>query len=221
MLNRLWKKNRIEQQGSNVMAEVFLSYSRKDRKWVDRIREILKPLLKEGNISLWYDAEINPGDDWRESIEKSLHTSEIAVLLLSQNYFSSKLVEGELSLILDKAQQGKLHIFSIVASPLASASLETSALLYHPINSLAEPLSDLTHSEQSKVLLRLADAIRQALPLELRSKRTESISQQDKYSVALSTAIENIGGDTVGSNILGDGNIFFEAEEKLAGQHER
>jgi TIR domain len=198
--------------------EVFLSYSRKDRKWVDRLMETLKPLLREKNISFWSDTRISPGEDWHEAIKSSLDRSQVVILLISADYLASKLVDEELSLILERAREGKLHILPLVVSPalLSSSDLKESLQHYQLVNSFSEPLSVLPESRQNEILMRLSKAVDNSLSGNFKTAMEEEDRPEDKYSAALNTAIVNIGGDATGINILGDRNIFFEAEERLA-----
>ncbi|MEZ4621169.1 MAG: toll/interleukin-1 receptor domain-containing protein [Caldilineaceae bacterium] len=199
-------------------AEVFFSYSRKDRKWVDRLLEILKPLLKERNVSFWSDTKISPGDKWQEAIKNSIDRSQVVILLISPDYLASKLVDEELSLILKRAREGKLHILPVVVSPalLSSSNLSKSLHEYQFVNSFSEPLSILSESRQNEILRQLSKAVDNSLSDDFNAAMEEENRPEDKYSAALNTAIINIGGDATGINILGDRNIFFEAEERLA-----
>ena len=204
------------------MDEVFLSYSRKDRKWVNQLLETFKPLIRKRNTSFWSDTKIIPGMDWHEEIKSSLDRSQVVILLISANYLTSKLVEEELSLILERSRKGKLDIFPVVISPgLAQhPNLKNSIQEYKLINSFAEPLSTLPKHKQDEILMRLYKAVDNVLSNKANTK-TEKVDQpKDIYSTALETAITNIGGDTKGVNIIGE-NIFFEAEETLTQKNDK
>ncbi|MCU0569707.1 MAG: toll/interleukin-1 receptor domain-containing protein [Oculatellaceae cyanobacterium Prado106] len=199
------------------MAKVFFSYSRKDRKWVDRVRETLKPLLRGKNVSLWSDMEIRPGENWQEAIQSSIDQSQVAILLISADYLASHyLADVELPLILEKSQQGKLHILPVVTSPtfLGTSDLKSPLLSYSFVNS--QPLSTLTRSEQEKILWKLSETVHDLLSSEVDLEIEAVDKPENKYSAALNKAISNIGGNVKGMNILGVDNIFFEAEERLA-----
>ena len=47
---------------------VFISYSHADRGWVERIRQVMAPLLMQQGkaLQLWDDSQIEPGDRWLE-----------------------------------------------------------------------------------------------------------------------------------------------------------
>jgi hypothetical protein len=141
-------------------------------------------------------------------------------LLISADYLASKLVDEELPLILERYRKGKLHILLVVVSPILGSffRLRESLQDYQLVNSFSEPLSVLSESKQNEIFMRLSKAVDSSLSdnFDTAIAVKEGDHPEDKYSVALNTAIANIGGDATGINILGDRNIFFEAEERLA-----
>ncbi len=51
---------------------IFVSYSHKDEQWKDKLRIHLKPLEAIGEIDVWSDDKIRPGQEWFEEIKKVL-----------------------------------------------------------------------------------------------------------------------------------------------------
>ena len=47
---------------------VFVSYSRDDAKWAQRIQVLLAPLLRNRRLALWVDADLRAGDAWQAEI---------------------------------------------------------------------------------------------------------------------------------------------------------
>jgi TIR domain len=77
---------------SPTRTKVFISYSHKDQEWLYRLQTHLKPLVREG-LDCWDDTHIRPGDDWKQEIQNALDTAQIAVLLISANFFASDFIE--------------------------------------------------------------------------------------------------------------------------------
>ena len=53
-------------------TKVFISYSHADKKWLERLKRHLKPLVREGYLDCWDDTHIHPGDDWQQEIRTAL-----------------------------------------------------------------------------------------------------------------------------------------------------
>jgi hypothetical protein len=52
--------------------KLFISYSHKDREWVERLSITLRPLEQRHGLERWDDSRIQAGMVWREEIEKAL-----------------------------------------------------------------------------------------------------------------------------------------------------
>jgi hypothetical protein len=47
---------------------VFISYSHRDRRWLDRLLVHLRPLERAGAIRAWADTALAAGSDWRGAV---------------------------------------------------------------------------------------------------------------------------------------------------------
>ena len=63
--------------------QVFISYSHKDREWLSKLQTMLKPMVRNKIISVWEDAKISAGDEWRGEIKQALARAKAAVLLVT------------------------------------------------------------------------------------------------------------------------------------------
>lgn len=74
------------------MAQVFISYSRKDLDFVNQ----LAADLKNAGLGVWYDVSgITGGSRWRTEIENALQNSQYVVVVLSPDSITSEWVERE------------------------------------------------------------------------------------------------------------------------------
>ena len=74
------------------MTQVFISYSRKDISFIDR----LAADLKTAGIDVWYDvSRIAGGARWRSEIENALRNSQYVIVVLSPDSIVSEWVERE------------------------------------------------------------------------------------------------------------------------------
>jgi hypothetical protein len=95
------------------MAQIFVSYSRKDTEIVDR----LLVELYEASHEVWIDrAGIRGGKQWRQQIVTAIDNSDILLLILSPNSIKSDNVRKEL----DLAEGVKKRVLPIVVEPIKS-----------------------------------------------------------------------------------------------------
>jgi len=43
---------------------IFISYSHKDKKWLEKLHLFVAPLVQQGKLHLWSDTQIDPGNAW-------------------------------------------------------------------------------------------------------------------------------------------------------------
>lgn len=97
-------------------VKIFVSYSHKDRAWLDDLVGYLTKLQPEG-VRFWWDEDIVAGDDWNEEIKARIKESHIALLLISQAYLDSKYVANEeVADFLKQRQRERLILFPILLS---------------------------------------------------------------------------------------------------------
>lgn len=97
---------------------IFISYSHKDREWLDILKNFLTLLDSEGNVRPWEDTQITPGQKWRVAIDEALSSASIAVLLVTQNFIASPFIQDiELPQLLAHRANGRLDVNWIPIRP--------------------------------------------------------------------------------------------------------
>jgi len=147
---------------SSSKNTIFISYSHKDKVWLDRVTTHLKLLKKERDISHWNDTRIKPGEKWEKKIMDSLNSSKVAILLVSADFLASDfIVNNELPPLLDAAEKGGTIILPVFISEsrydLIKLIPQTQA-----INDPKEPLLSLSKNEQERVFVKLSHAVEDA-----------------------------------------------------------
>jgi len=72
---------------------LFLSYSRDDAAWKDRLLKQLGALEQRGLLTVWQDGKIAGGDDWSEDITAAMDAAGLAIFLVSPAFLGSKFIQ--------------------------------------------------------------------------------------------------------------------------------
>lgn len=137
---------------------LFISYSHRDRRWVDRLLVHLRPLERDMSIDIWEDSHIKPGAKWRSEVEEALGKAAVAILVVSADFLASDFVmNDEVPVLLGEAEDKGTIIIPLIVAP----SLFTQSVLacFQSINSPEAPLSKLPSHKRDEVLVKLATSV--------------------------------------------------------------
>jgi WD40 repeat protein len=73
------------------VADVFISYSRRDRS----LAEVVATQIRAIGLTVWWDAELNSGDQFRNRIDAELEAAKVVIVIWSHSSISSKWVIAE------------------------------------------------------------------------------------------------------------------------------
>lgn len=73
------------------MADIFLSYARKD---TDKAKQLVEHLEQHG-LDVWWDPEIDPGTQWADVIEGQLESAKCVIVVWSEDSVGSHWVRTE------------------------------------------------------------------------------------------------------------------------------
>jgi hypothetical protein len=153
----------VESGEASARRLVFISYSHSQKKWMERLLVHLKPLQREGRVELFDDTKIQPGANWRNEIKAALQKAKVAILLISADFLASDFIaEDELPPLLERAQAGGAIVIPVIVSPSRFTKIESLAK-YQAINDPKVPLEAMDYASSEAVLVRVADAIVDAL----------------------------------------------------------
>jgi hypothetical protein len=145
-----------------MQPSAFISYSHQDQKWLERLNQMLVPLVR-GGLAIWSDQRIRPGDDWRQAIEDELAKATVAILLVSPAFLASEFIHNnELPPLLAAARERGLRVLWI---PVSNCLHEkTPIATYQAVRDPHTPLDFLRRkAEINKALKDIALEIEQAL----------------------------------------------------------
>jgi hypothetical protein len=138
--------------------KVFISYSHRDKRIFNEFNKMLAPLLKSTNIDAWDDTKIRPGAEWKEEIKQALGAAKIGVLLVSQDYLTSRfIISHELAPLLDAAGRNGVTIFWVCLRPCTYE--ETEIAKYQAAHDPARPLSKLNKTDREDMLKQICQML--------------------------------------------------------------
>ena len=149
----------------NPMPEkngIFISYSHKDKQWLDRLKASLQPLVFGEIITVWDDRSIPAGSNWLDEINKAVASARIAVLLVSIDFLASGFIHRkELPDLLKRRDEG-MGFFWV--------PIEKTLYKFTPLKDVQsawdsdKPLSGLSDAELASALTDIATKLAEWKP---------------------------------------------------------
>jgi hypothetical protein len=127
---------------------IFISYSHKDRPWLDYVRSFFEPLAAHWNLQIWDDEKLRTGDDWRGDIYSAVDACRVFIVLVSRYALASTFIANdEVGRVL-RRPKGEVQFCPIVVMPYYTRPLPW---LDHPnrrpVDNKALSELDYGHSE--------------------------------------------------------------------------
>ncbi|WP_025740244.1 toll/interleukin-1 receptor domain-containing protein [Aquimarina pacifica] len=145
---------------------VFISYSKKDAKWLDYLRVHLSYLEREYKFTIWEDSKIEVGAEWRKEIHKALSSTKVAILLVSANFISSDFINNEeLPALLSAAEDEGAYIFPIIVSYCMFHDISALSK-FQTINRPSEPLTIMNEGQRDALFTKVTKEIKRVLSLD-------------------------------------------------------
>src|SRR3954470_24230591 len=91
------------------------SASPKDIALAEELLGHLRPLQLFAGGDVWTDARIRAGDETRREIQRAIDQADVALLLLSADFFASDgLIEREIPQLLERHRSGRLRVIPVL-----------------------------------------------------------------------------------------------------------
>ena len=142
---------------------VFVSYSRRDTKWLDELQLHLKPLVRDGQINLWDDTRIDKGKRWKEEIRQALEVAHVAILLVSKHFLASDFINTEeLPPLLKAADEKGVVILPLIIGHCRFQQTK-SLSVFQAVNNPGKPLASIrSPAKRDEEFVRLTDHVEAA-----------------------------------------------------------
>jgi internalin A len=138
-----------------IAVRVQLLSKRHCRRWV-------KPLARDGKLELWGDSRIKSGQRWRDEIKAALAQADVAILLISADFYASDFIANdELPPLLEAAESESGLV--VLGLHINYSDFENDPKLsrYQTVNRPNRPIKALgSTAQQEKVFQDLARRIR-------------------------------------------------------------
>jgi hypothetical protein len=167
-----------------LRTPIFISYSRKDAKYLNELKAQLASVSDEFDLDVWDDSRITIGEPFREHIERALDRARIGILLVSSDFLNSEFVRTvELPRLIPAARAGRLRVCIIHVRPSLAARLDEIGSL-QSMNDPAAPLSTLPLKKRESAWVRIVDEL---LSMTNRKARDEVLSERggEKFDTAI------------------------------------
>lgn len=154
-------KGRSASAGVKSREHIFISYSHKDKEWLEQIQTMLRPNVRGKKILMWDDTKIKPGLKWKKEIKDAIGSAAIALLLVSRHFLASDFIhENELPPLLDAAKNEGLIVLWVALS----ASMHEGTILndYQALNKPSKPLDELSKKKVNRQLKEICQGIQDA-----------------------------------------------------------
>jgi len=143
----------------NVATTVFVSYSHKDKVWLERLKVHLSPLRRDFDFDIWEDTQLRPGKKSLVEITSALNAANVAIFLVSADFLDSEFIrDNELPLLLDAADQRGVTILPVILSPCLYRHIPMLSE-YQAVNLLTQPVIGMDKCQQEQTFADLAEQV--------------------------------------------------------------
>lgn len=138
---------------------IFVSYAHEDAEWARSLERSLSILTRQNRIDLFIDHHLRAGDEWQSRIFRAIEEASAAILLFSNNFFSSDFIMSrELPILLARYERRDLSLLPIVIRP-CPFELYERLNRFQAFNDPNTPFSKMPEWQVDEELARLAREI--------------------------------------------------------------
>lgn len=169
--------------------KVFISYSRKDKSYLDELSVHFHFLKNQYEIDFWSDREIKSGTIWREEIREALATTRVAILLVSPNFLSSNFInDEELPVLLAAARSEGAKILPLLVRPCL-VKRHPVLSQYQFVNTPVNSVNRLVEAERDELYTLLAETtlaeMQKPLPTSKKNPSTNQPLAEDLHQMEM------------------------------------
>lgn len=137
-----------------MAAKLFISYSKSDSAYRVELGKHLSPLVDSGDVTIWHDRLLIPGQEWDGKIKLELETSEIILLLVSSDFNSTQYVKDvEIKRAMERHESGSAVVIPVILRACVWEQLPFGKLTALPNDDKdkAKPITQWTNPDDAYV----------------------------------------------------------------------
>ncbi|MGI8685467.1 MAG: toll/interleukin-1 receptor domain-containing protein [Acidimicrobiales bacterium] len=177
------------------LVRLFVSYSRRDVKFVDALRGHLSALSEwQGRVTVWWDGAIETGAEWRAELLNELDSADIVVFLVSRDLLASEFVRTiEVARALVRMEGGLCDIIPVRIRAVDPRGTPFEHLQWIPQEvPIGSPGND-------QAWVQVAKSIRRAVARQ-EQKRAEPTEEQGPSELRTLATVPDVRSPIVSSN---------------------
>ena len=145
----------------SIREKVFVSYCHLDKEYLSDIQRHFKPFKSQ--IDFWDDSRIQPGQKWKDEIQKAILETKVAILLVSTYFLGSDFISSdELPPLLEAAEKEGAVILIVILKPCLFEEFD-DLNQFQAMNPPNRPVSKMDENEKEELFVNLVRQTRKVL----------------------------------------------------------
>jgi len=145
---------------------LFISYSKQDEAFVEKLNKHLAPLLRAKKVEVWWDGMLTPGSVWDAEIKHQLAAADIVLFMVSSDFLATEYIdEVEIKAAFERHEKGLVTVVPVILRPCLWRDTPLKDLTALPAK--GEPISK--YPDEDSAFLEVVQSL-QAL-IESKSKK--------------------------------------------------
>ena len=168
---------------STNRLKIFYCYARKDQNLREELDHHLSNIKRLYHLEMWFDREINPGENWEDAIDEHLNSADLIFLLISPDFMASDYCYNkEMNRALIRHAKGEAKVIPILLRSVHWAGAPFSHIQLLPTD--ANPINRWPDRDDAfyNVVLGIEQVIKEFL---------ESSKIRETQNVAISTRVSD------------------------------
>lgn len=146
-------KSKLVEKPKFDRNSVFVSYSRKNTKYLERVKRQFKPFFNK--IEFWDDSKIEAGKNWKNEIVIAINKTKVAIFLVTADFLGSEFISSEeVPPLLEAAEKDGATILIMILEPVLFEEFP-HLNKYQTLNPPSKPFITMSYEDQEELIVNL------------------------------------------------------------------